>query len=108
MVKKLIFCIVLFIFLINFSLASGLKVVNQSIYNSTKLANQDLPFYFDLFNDESFSFYNISVMDNARVSFGVVQSISPGQILRINGTITGDESFNSTFKIRGYYLSQVG
>ena len=107
MVNKLTLLILLLI-LPGLVSAAGLRIVNQSSNNINKIFERNEVFTFDIINDEAFNFYNISLYNFTNIDSSVISVLTPGQVYRVNNTISKDISYNSSIRIKGFYTAQVG
>jgi hypothetical protein len=105
---SLITIILVICFCISFTSSTGLRIVNQSFYNSTKISGSGLSFTFDILNDGTFPFYNVTIENNTQLSPITIPSITPGQIVRVNVSILSDIGFTKTFSVYGFYTAQIG
>lgn len=105
MEKRKILLIVLLISILPLISANGLRIDPESI-NVTKLNNQEKNISFTVFNEEPFSFYNMS-SENNLLSFGEF-TLGSGQNKTVNALINTNSNFEGVTRIKGTYFSNVG
>jgi hypothetical protein len=86
--------------------ASGLRV-NETSISVNKTYGNDAPFSFTLYNDENFSFYNIT-FDTNSVTFPVIAEIPSKNGIKVNAVLKSDVSTLSDIPIRGLYYNNLG
>jgi len=106
MFKKL--SVMLFVTLFFLNLSSAGLVVSNGTYDYNKIYGVPLSFTFTLTNTESFTFYNISMVNNNVVEMPSIPSLNPGQQVNVNALIRADTNNQTTLRIKGLYTATVG
>jgi len=99
--------IILALVFINLVSANGLVILNNTM-DLNKTFNIDEDITFQVRNDESFSFHNLTIEQKDIVSMDYVNKIDSGETKTINAKIITNEDYDKTIKLKGYYLAEVG
>lgn len=105
---------ILFLFLgilfISLTLVSsqGLVIVGDNTININKTNGIDKSITLNLQNQESYSFYNVSIETNSYVSSSKILEIPSGQSKNITLNFQSNNDFNGELRIKGVYKSQLG
>jgi len=99
--------VIISLFLISLVNANGLTVIDDSMdVNKTYEIDKDISF--QLRNDESFTFYNITFETNDIIQMDMISEITSGQTKNITATIISNSDYNDYIKIKGFYQSTLG
>lgn len=103
--KLLLFSIVV---LFSISFVSALSLQNQTHYEvNTSLGDDDF-FIIEIYNDQSMTFYNITIEDNDYISMDKIDKLEPGEKAIVEVSIDAIENFNGDLSIKGFYESNLG
>lgn len=99
----------LLFFLPNISSASGLKIVNGTVFTVNKTFEENRLIEFQLHNTKNFAFYNVSFEDNDYVRMNKINKINPGEKINVTAeVITNEDISNKKINIKGVYESEIG
>lgn len=98
------------IFLTSGALANGLAVVglNDTILQVNKTIGQAQTVQLQIENQEPFTFFNISFLNNPYIEMTSISQLGSGQTVTFDANIIGTESFNGEVRIKGLYQANVG
>jgi len=103
-----IFIVLLFIGCITLTSATGLTVSLNHSHNLSKDYEVELQIPFEIHNDETFTFYNITFEENDFIRMDKITKIDGGQYVLVNATYYGNVDFDGEIKIKGEYYSNQG
>jgi len=108
-VKVKILYIFLFIFFtIEVVSANGLSLSTFGTFAINKTYDQDM--YVDIIirNEESFSFYNITMEENPYITMSKIPVLTSGENMTITTLVNANEDVVRSFRIYGFYISTLG
>ena len=95
------------LFLVGLVSASGLTAtIDVSSINKTY--NHNAYVNVIISNDESFSFFNISMEENPYITISKIPILLSGETRNITALVKSNENINTSIKIYGYYLASLG
>ncbi|MFW5793890.1 MAG: hypothetical protein ACOCV1_00170 [Bacillota bacterium] len=99
--------IIIFLFILCLSFTSALSLNNTNLeINKTLGVNKTIKI--DIENDKTFDFYNVTFEDNDFIKINKINKIESGTSVQVTATIFGDSSIDDVFRIKGYYLNNIG
>lgn len=107
--RQLVLGVFFTLMLLSLVSANGLSI-NPSTITINKTVGVDENIVFTISNQEPYSFFNISV-DNTEfpyISFTQITELASGSNATVTAKITANENINSTVRVKGFYISNVG
>lgn len=98
----------LFIFLLISLVSANGLLITPNNFNVNKTAGINTNIIFNITNMDTKVFNNVSIQNNSYITFSPIASIQPGQIMTVTGTINSNANINTSLRIRGYYMTDVG
>lgn len=104
------FLIIFLLFLsLTFISANGLNLINgTNQITLNKTSDESKIVYLLLRNEESFTFFNISVVDNPYITFSKISQLNSGSIANISAIVNGNSDFIGDLRIKGFFESNLG
>lgn len=107
-INKLFISLLIMSFLfINITEGAGLRL-NINNYTVNKVYNTDYSLPIQIFNDEPYTFYNITFETNDWISMPFIPQLLSGYAINVTATIRTNEISNKLIRIKGVYFSAIG
>lgn len=108
MMKNKIILILLVLLFLPMIKANGLIISEISTNQTNKVKDVDSSITFKITNNEPYTFYNLTFMDNSVIRMPKVNQLDSGQSIVINATIFTNENFIGKIEVIGFYQSTIG
>ena len=80
----------------------------SSAMSITKTDNEVKTIYFQLKNEESYTFYNVTISNSDIINMPKIDKIDSGVTVNVTANIETNDNFDGNLKIRGEYFENIG
>ena len=105
---KLLYLFISAVFFLLPLVSSNGLVVSNNTFSINKVVNQDYYVNLTIRNTEPFTFYNISLDDNSKITFTKIPQLLSGEERNVTLRVFSNEDINLKLKVKGFYEAKIG